>query len=69
MALGLGEACAIIYITRRTVEEFETAVASAAQEAAGDGRIILGVADRVPVDADLGRLEAIPGLIEHGFRV
>jgi len=50
-------------------EEFETAVASAAQEAAGDGRIILGVADRVPVDADLGRLEAIPGLIEHGFRV
>lgn len=44
-------------------EEFETAVVSAAQEAAGDGRMILGVADRVPVDADLDRLEAIPDLI------
>jgi hypothetical protein len=43
-------------------EEFETAVASAAQEATGDGRMIIGVADRVPVDADLSRLEAIPEL-------
>ncbi len=47
-------------------EEFEAAVVSAAQEAAGDGRMILGVADRVPVDADLGRLEAIPDLIGRG---
>jgi len=34
-----------------------------AREAAGDRRTILGVADRVPVDADLGRLEAIPALV------
>ena len=47
-------------------EEFEAAVVSAAQEAAGDRRMILGVADRVPVDADLGRLEAIPDLIGRG---
>jgi hypothetical protein len=26
--------------------------------------MILGVADRVPVDADLNRLEAIPSLVE-----
>jgi hypothetical protein len=45
-------------------EEFEAAVVSAAQEARGDGRMMLGVADRVPVDADLSRLEAIPALIE-----
>jgi hypothetical protein len=45
-------------------EEFEAAVLGATQEASGDGRMILGVADRVPVDADLSRLEAIPALIE-----
>jgi len=42
---------------------FEAAVAQAAREAAGDRRTILGVADRVPVDADPGRLEAIPALV------
>jgi hypothetical protein len=47
-------------------EEFEAAVMSAAQEARGDGRTMLGVADRVPVDADLSRLEAIPALAERG---
>jgi hypothetical protein len=46
------------------LEEFEAAVRGAAQEASGDGRMMLGVADRVPVDADLSRLEAIPALIE-----
>jgi hypothetical protein len=45
-------------------EEFEAAVQGAAQEARGDSRMILGVADRVPVDADLNRLEAIPSLVE-----
>jgi hypothetical protein len=35
---------------------FEAAVRQAAQEAAGDPRAILGVADRVPVDADVDRL-------------
>ena len=44
-------------------QAFEAAVAAAADEARGDGRMILGVADRVPVDAELERLEAISGLI------
>jgi hypothetical protein len=46
-------------------ETFEAAVRQAAQEASGDRGMILGVADRVPVDADLSRLEAIPSLIER----
>ena len=37
-------------------QAFDAAAAQAAQEAQGDGRMILGVADRVPVDADLDRL-------------
>lgn len=45
--------------------EFETAVLGAAQEVRGDPRAILGIADRVPVDAELDRLEAIPALIER----
>jgi hypothetical protein len=45
-------------------EEFEAAVLGAAKEARGDSRMILGVADRVPVDADLSRLEAIHSLVE-----
>jgi hypothetical protein len=46
-------------------QNFEDAVRQAVQEAREDGRMILGVADRVPVDAELGRLEAIPALIEQ----
>jgi hypothetical protein len=38
-------------------------VAEAVAQAAGDPRMILGVADRVPVDADLGRLQALGGLV------
>jgi hypothetical protein len=49
-----------------TLEEFEAGVRGAAQEASGDGSIMLGVADRVPIDAELSRLEAIPALIERG---
>jgi hypothetical protein len=49
-------------IAERTTEEFERAVAEAVAQAAGDPRMILGVADRVPVDADLGRLQALVGL-------
>lgn len=45
-------------------ERFEKAVAEAAGEASGDPRVILGVADRVPVQAELERLEAIPALID-----
>ncbi len=44
--------------------EFEAAVAEAAHQARRDGRTILGVADRVPVEADIDRLRAIPGLLK-----
>lgn len=42
---------------------FERAVRQATQEARQDSRIILGIADRVPVTAELDRLEALPALI------
>ena len=42
---------------------FENAVLAAAQEAAADPRTILGVADRVPVDAAVDRLEAVVRLV------
>ena len=42
---------------------FEDAVRLAAEEAREDGRMILGIADRVPVNAELDRLEALPDLI------
>ncbi len=45
---------------------FEAAMKQAAQEARHDGRMILGIADRVPVDAELARLEAISELINQG---
>ncbi len=54
-------------LAARGREEFEAAVAQAVREARGDGRTILGVADRVPVDAELSRLEAIPGLVKQGL--
>ena len=47
------------------LQAFEDAVVQAARDARGDGRMLLGVADRVPVDAELSRLEAIPSLIER----
>jgi hypothetical protein len=45
-------------------EVFEAGVRQATRECQGDGRMILGVADRVPVDADPARLAAIPLLIQ-----
>jgi len=45
--------------------ELEAAVAAAVRDARDDGRMILGVADRVPVDAELSRLEALPSLVER----
>lgn len=42
---------------------FEAAVIEAVREASADRRMIVGIADRVPVNADISRLEAIPGLI------
>jgi hypothetical protein len=53
-------------LAERTAAEFEQAVADAVAQAAGDPRIILGVADRVPVDADLGRLKALAGMAARG---
>ena len=44
-------------------EAFEAGVAEALRQAAGDARMILGVADRVPVDADFARLQALLGLL------
>ena len=52
-------------LAARAPEEFEEAVQQAVREAAGDSRLLLGVADRVPVDSELSRLEAIPSLIEN----
>jgi hypothetical protein len=45
---------------------FEASVRQAAHEAQGDGRMILGVADRVPVNAELDRLKSIASLVEGG---
>jgi hypothetical protein len=44
-------------------EALEAAVRQAAAEAAGDGRMILGVADRVPPAADLERVTAIATML------
>jgi hypothetical protein len=44
-------------------ERFEATVAEAIEGAKGDTRVILGVADGVPADAELKRLEAIPSLV------
>ncbi|MDP6776026.1 MAG: uroporphyrinogen decarboxylase family protein [Candidatus Latescibacteria bacterium] len=46
------------------VDQLEAAVAQAVREAKGDPRMILGVADRVPVEAEIERLEAVRGMVE-----
>ncbi len=43
--------------------DFRAAVEQAARLARRDGRIVLGVADRVPVDAELSRLRAVPEIV------
>jgi hypothetical protein len=48
-------------------QDFEAAVLRAVQEVRGAERMILGVADRVPVNAELSRLRAIPDLIERAL--
>ena len=50
-------------IETRDRADLDHAVAEAVQASAGDPRMIIGVADRVPVDADLDRLLALPDLI------
>jgi hypothetical protein len=44
-------------------EAFEAAVRDALAQAEGDGRMLIGVADRVPPDAELGRLRRLVGLV------
>lgn len=44
-------------------EALKAAVRQAAEEAAGDGRAILGIADRVPPEAELERVTAIAGML------
>jgi hypothetical protein len=44
-------------------DKFEAAVAAAAQVAAADSRAIIGIADRVPVDVNLERLQQIARLM------
>lgn len=46
-------------IADREEAEFEAALQSAREQAKGDGRMILGVADRVPPDAELSRLRRL----------
>jgi hypothetical protein len=45
--------------------QFEAIAAQAAREASADPCAILGVADVVPIHADLARLQALPTLIAH----
>ncbi len=44
-------------------DQFEALTVQAVREARNDSRAILGVADRVPVLADIGRLRAVPSLL------
>ena len=46
-------------------QELEVAVAQTVRDARGDSRMILGVADRVPVDAEIGRLAAIQAMVDR----
>jgi hypothetical protein len=48
--------------------QFEQIVAQAAREAGNDRHSILGIADRVPVNADVERLRSIPALIQQALR-
>jgi len=52
-----------LLVTVHSEADFQAAVRHAAQEAAGDQRVILGIADRVSVDSDPGRLGAVASLI------
>lgn len=44
-------------------DQFEAIVAQAAREASADPRAVLGVADVIPIHADLARLQALPSLL------
>jgi hypothetical protein len=48
-------------------DEFGIAIQQAIFEIADDPRMLLGIADRVPVDADIDRLRLIPQMIQDTF--
>ena len=52
-----------LLLPERDESEFEAVVKEAAIQAAQDGRTIVGIADRVPVNADIARLQAMSRLI------
>lgn len=49
-------------------QQFEAIAAQAAREASADPRAILGIADVVPIHADLARLQALPLLLSTTLR-
>ena len=51
----------------RDHDEFGLAVQQAVLEIADDPRMILGIADRVPVEADIDRLRLIPQLVHETY--
>jgi hypothetical protein len=50
-------------VAERTEAEFEVTVREAVEQARGAGSVLLGVADRVPVDAEWTRLRRLSALI------
>lgn len=50
-------------LAERSQAEFEAAVRDAVGQARGDARTILGVADKVPVLAELDRLKSLPRIV------
>jgi hypothetical protein len=56
-----------VLLATHSQADFEAAVKEAAEEALGDTRMILGIADKVPVDAELERLQSLPALIGVHF--
>ena len=66
----VGQACTLwggvsqdYLMETRDRETFDLALAEVVEEATGDPRTIVGIADCVPVNADLERLLALPDLI------
>ena len=62
-----GGVCQDFLVEAYDQASFEAAIKQALRQAADDPRVIIGVADRVPVDAPLSRLEAIPALADQAF--
>jgi hypothetical protein len=52
-----------LLLDAHSAEEFESALQAAVALARADGRVLLGIADAVPVEANLARLSALHGLL------